>query len=237
MFIPLILGLVSSLHCVGMCGPLALMMHTGRKGEGGREKVSALGNALLYNLGRVTTYAGLGLVFGLVGRSFAWFGWQQKISVALGIVVLASLILPSAFTRITWLSGPFERMMASVRSQMSNLLFRGRPGSSYAFGLLNGLLPCGMVYMAMAGALATGTPGDGASFMAVFGLGTLPAMWALVVFGSMAGLEFRALARKLFPALMALVGILLILRGLNLDIPYLSPSLQLSRSETVHCHD
>ena len=239
MFIPLIMGLVSSLHCVGMCGPLALMMQGGGrgKGEGGRKKGEALWNALLYNLGRVTTYASLGLVFGLVGRSFAWFGWQQKISVILGMIVLASLILPSAINRMKWISSPYERMMASIRGRMSGLLFKGRPGSSFAFGLLNGLLPCGMVYMAMAGALASDSPGGGATFMALFGLGTLPAMWALIAFGSLAGMEFRALARKVFPALMALVAILLILRGLNLDIPYFSPSLQLSRSEAVHCHD
>ena len=246
MYIPVIMGLVSSLHCVGMCGPLVLMMQGGGrgkgeggrgKGEGEREKGEALWNALLYNLGRVTTYAALGLVFGLVGRSFVWFGWQQKISVALGIIVLLVLILPTAFTRIKWISGPFERMMAFIRGRMSTLLFGGRPGSSYAFGLLNGLLPCGMVYMAMAAALASGTPLGGASFMALFGLGTLPGMWALAAFGSLAGMEFRALARKIFPALMALVAILLILRGLNLDIPYLSPSLQLSPSEAVHCHD
>lgn len=238
MFIPFILGLVSSLHCVGMCGPLALMVPGGvRKGEGRKEKVEALVNSLLYNVGRVTTYAVFGLAFGLLGRSLAWFGWQQKISLALGLVILLSVVMPSAFSKARVLSGPIERVMAVVRLKMSNLLFNGRPGSLYAFGMLNGLLPCGMVYMALAGAIATGTTLGGAGFMALFGLGTLPAMWALTFFGSFAKQEFRSRAKKLFPALMAIMAVLLILRGLDLDIPYLSPALHLTHSDPVQCHD
>lgn len=234
---PLILGLVSSLHCLGMCGPLALMVPGGRKGEAGRGKVEALVNSLLYNLGRVTTYAVFGLAFGLLGRSLAWFGWQQKISLALGLVILASVVMPSLFHKARFLSAPLDRTMASVRTRMSGLLFNGRPASLYAFGMLNGLLPCGMVYMAIAGAIATGTTLGGAGFMALFGLGTLPAMWALTFFGSFAKQEFRARAKQLFPALMAIMAILLILRGLDLDIPYLSPALHLTHADPIQCHD
>jgi sulfite exporter TauE/SafE len=194
-------------------------------------------NALLYNLGRVSTYSVFGLVFGLLGRSLAWFGWQQKISLALGLVILASLVIPSLFSRVRFLSAPIEKGMARVRTRMSSLLFNGKPGSLYAFGLLNGLLPCGMVYMALAGAIATGTVAGGAGFMALFGLGTLPAMWALAFFGSFAKQEFRTGARRLFPALMAIMAVLLILRGLNLDIPYLSPALHLTHADPIQCHD
>lgn len=237
MFVPLILGLVSSLHCIGMCGPLAMMASAGGKGEGGRWKGKALINPILYNLGRVTTYSVFGVIFGLVGRSFAWFGWQQKISIALGVIILLGLLFPALSRKLTTLSGPVERTMASVRRRMSALLFNGNPGSLYAFGLLNGLLPCGMVYMALAGAVATGTVAGGAGFMALFGLGTLPAMWGVSALGSFAGQGFRSGARKLFPALMAIMAMLLILRGLDLDIPYLSPALHLTHSDPIQCHD
>lgn len=130
-----------------------------------------------------------------------------------------------------------QQIMNRVRTGMSRLLFQGKPGSVYAFGLLNGLLPCSMVYMALAGAIATGEALKGAGFMFVFGLGTLPAMWSVSIFSGLIRQELRIKARKLYPAVMAVIGILLILRGLNLDIPYISPALHLSHSNPIECHD
>jgi sulfite exporter TauE/SafE len=204
------------------------------KGEVGRGKGEVLVNGLLYNLGRVTTYAAFGLVFGLVGRSFAW---QQKISVILGVLILLGLIVPKFFPALATVPGPVNGLMAKLRKGMSNMLFNGRPASLYGFGLMNGLLPCGMVYMALAGAIASGTAAGGAGFMALFGLGTLPAMWSVTLFGSFLKQGFRAQARRIFPAVMAVMAVLLILRGLNLDIPYVSPALHLSHSQAIECHD
>jgi sulfite exporter TauE/SafE len=169
----LVLGAVSSLHCIGMCGPLAMSLPLGEKNN------SRFTGALLYNLGRMTTYAALGLVFGLVGRSFAVFGYQQKLSIALGILILISLVIPKLLNTKNGLVRLNSKMMSSLRSSMSKLLFNGNPGSLYAIGLLNGLLPCSMVYLALAGSIATGDAFRGALFMAVFGAGTIPAMWTI----------------------------------------------------------
>lgn len=234
MWMAFILGLVSSLHCVGMCGPLAMMVPGSQPGSRG---IRTVGLPLLYNLGRASTYAVFGLLFGLMGRGFAWFGWQQKISILLGVVILVAVLLPRLFRQAQpvnqWIQGGMNRL----RAGMSRLLFQGKPASVYAFGLLNGLLPCGMVYMALAGAVATGDAFSGALFMLAFGLGTLPAMWSVSLFGGLLRQELRNKARRLYPAVMAVIAILLILRGLNLDIPYISPALHLSHSSAVQCHD
>jgi uncharacterized protein len=227
MWIALILGLVSSLHCVGMCGPLAMMV-PGAKPVDGKHNLRSLGLPLLYNLG---------LFFGLLGRGFAWFGWQQRISVTLGIIILISVLVPGLVKHTHPVNQAVQQIMNRVRTGMSRLLFQGKPGSVYAFGLLNGLLPCGMVYMALAGAIATGEALKGAGFMFIFGLGTLPAMWSVSIFSSLIRQELRIKARKIYPAVMAVIGILLILRGLNLDIPYISPALHLSHSNAIECHD
>lgn len=236
MWVAFILGLVSSLHCVGMCGPLAMMVPGSRPGQSGIS-LRGVGLPLIYNLGRALTYGLFGLVFGLVGRGFAWFGWQQKISIALGLIILLSLVLPGLLQKANPLNHHIQNFMQGLRTRMAKLLFRGKPGSVFAFGLLNGLLPCGMVYMALAGAMATGSAMEGGLFMFLFGLGTAPAMMSVSVFGGMLKQELRNKARQLYPAVIALVAILLILRGLNLDIPYISPALHLSHTSPVQCHD
>jgi sulfite exporter TauE/SafE len=226
----LVLGAVSSLHCIGMCGPLAMALPLKDK------NAPRFTGALLYNLGRMTTYAAFGLIFGLIGRSFAWFGWQQKISITLGVIILVSLVLPRLLDNQNMLTKWNTRVMTTLRGKLGQLLFNGNPASLYAIGLLNGLLPCSMVYLALAGSVATGSAVSGAMFMALFGAGTLPAMWAISVFGGMMKQSVRVSARKLFPAIMMIMAILLILRGLNLGIPFLSPKLGVGTSEAVECH-
>ena len=213
-----------------MCGPIAMTLPL-KENSGSR-----FTGALLYNVGRMTTYASFGLIFGLIGRSFAWFGWQQKISISLGVIIIFSLILPKIFNQQNALTRANTRVMTSLRSKLGKLLFQGSPGSLYAIGILNGLLPCGMVYLALAGAIATGDALSGALFMALFGAGTLPAMWTVSFFGGMMKQSFRSGARKLYPAMMIIMAVLLILRGLNLGIPYLSPRLTVSSSVSAECH-
>jgi uncharacterized protein len=247
MLVPFILGLVSSLHCIGMCGPIAMMIPKIPDSElripdlkGIRNPQSGIRNlysTLLYNFGRITTYAAYGLVFGLIGRSFAWFGWQQKISITLGVIIIIALVIPKIISRQNLFSNYTDNIMLKLRGGLSRLLFKGTPASLFGIGLLNGLLPCGMVYLALAGAIATGNAIQGSLFMVMFGLGTLPAMGAISYFGAMIKPSFRASARKLFPAMMVLMATLLILRGLNLGIPYVSPTLNMSSSAAIECHD
>lgn len=232
--VPLLLGLISSLHCVGMCGPIALMIPNafGPKQATVFERLRLI---VLYNLGRASTYMLYGLVVGMIGKSVSWFGWQQQLSVALGITILLALAL--MYVGGGALNNPLtSAVFGRIRGWFGVLLGRKTAASLFGIGLLNGVLPCGMVYLALAGAWATGSALEGSLFMGLFGLGTIPAMAILSYFGSMVSLAVRRRMRALFPVMMGLMAALLIVRGLNLGIPFLSPEAPGSASQTVSCH-
>lgn len=216
LWIAFTLGLAGSAHCAGMCGPLALALPTG-----GRAGVSLLANRLAYNAGRVTTYGLLGVLFGLIGRSLALAGVQRWVSIALGVAILAGLFVAKARALTTKLALP----VAWLKSALGRLIRRQTLASQYVFGVLNGLLPCGLVYIACVGAAATGGLLAGVQYMLFFGLGTVPMMLALSLAGQMLSPGFRLRLQRLIPVCLAVVAVLLILRGLALGIPYLSPDL------------
>jgi len=211
------MGLLGSFHCVGMCGPLALSLPL--KDE---RLVSKFSGALLYNAGRIVTYAVFGLAFGLLGKSVAFFGYQQWLSILMGVAILVFIILPKRITsnkNIHAVVSFFE----ALRSMLGKLFFRKSYSSLFSIGLLNGLLPCGLVYMAVAGAVATGDIRSSVLFMAFFGLGTLPVMWSIAFFGNYVSIGLRKNIRKAYPYMMMLMACLLILRGMGLGISYVSP--------------
>jgi uncharacterized protein len=232
--VPLILGLVSSLHCVGMCGPIALMIPNAF-GPQQATVFQRLQSIVLYNLGRTTTYMIYGLAVGMIGKSVSWFGWQQQLSVALGVSILVTLALVYAGGG-AWSGALTSAVFGRIRGWFGWLLGKRNAASLFGIGLLNGVLPCGMVYLALAGAWATGSAVEGVLFMGLFGVGTIPAMAVLSYFGSMVSLEVRKRTRALFPVMMGLMAALLIVRGLNLGIPFLSPEAPASASQTVSCH-
>lgn len=226
----LALGILGSFHCVGMCGPLALSLPLSQD-----NLWSKFLGSLLYNAGRVLTYSILGLAFGLLGKSFALFGFQQGLSITLGALILIFLFTRNQ-TRLTsytpvWVNRFFTRL----RTLLGRLYTQRSYSSLLLIGVLNGLLPCGLVYMAMAGAVASGSPVSSVSFMAGFGLGTLPAMWAIAFFGTFMAAGARTQLRKVYPFVMALMAGLLIIRGLGLGIPYLSPKLMTDHKSPIEC--
>jgi hypothetical protein len=225
-----LMGMAGSLHCVGMCGPIAMTLPL-QQSSG----LHRLSGTLLYNAGRITTYAIAGFLFGWIGRSFQFFGWQQKISILLGITILLFLIGPLAWSGKS-LHPLISQAMYRVRAALAKLLHDPKPSALYTTGLLNGLLPCGLVYMALAGSAITGRGPEGAGFMAAFGAGTVPAMLATSYLGQWMKQPLRLRLRKIYPVLMAAMAILLILRGLNLGIPMLSPKLNVPANAAVDCH-
>lgn len=222
-----ILGLVGSLHCLGMCGPLLLAM-PGGVGAGGR----FLTGRLIYHLGRIGVYALLGAAFGLIGQTFALAGWQRWVSITAGSVILIGLLASTRFG----LSTPAFKVVQKLKSHFARLLIRRDLSSQFLLGALNGLLPCGLVYVACAGAVATGHILSGIGFMAAFGLGTLPMLLSVSFIGKKLSFNHRQKLQKLIPASIALVGVLLILRGMDLGIPYISPSLAHSHQANISCH-
>ena len=125
-----------------------------------------------------------------------------------------------------------------LRSAIGQLFFKKNNSSLFSIGLLNGLLPCGLVYMAAAGAVATGNIISSIFFMAFFGLGTLPVMWSVAFFGNFISINIRQSIRKAYPYMMMLMACLLILRGLGLGIPYVSPEVAQQKEKVVSgcCH-
>lgn len=227
-----ITGLFGSLHCAGMCGPIALSFNMQGKGN-------AVINALLYNASRIFAYALIGMLIGSLGVTFHYVGLQQVAAISMGVMILIIAL-------ITWL-GAASTVKLPLIKEYTNFIQRkiaqafksSSPSRVVALGFFNGLLPCGLVYLAVAGAIASGNTFVGAAYMIIFGLGTLPLMFIFSAFGNWLGFRQRLFIRKYLPVFSITIAILLILRGLNLGIPYVSPQFTHDQHNPVpadqHC--
>jgi sulfite exporter TauE/SafE len=211
-----LLGLVGSLHCAGMCGPIALAIPSNVNSTS-----RFLLSRLAYNLGRIATYCLLGALFGLIGKSFALIGWQRWVSLCAGVSILIALLISSRVS----LSARVSKPIAFLKTIFAKLLRQSTLTSTFSLGALNGFLPCGLAYAACAGAAATSGFITGISYMTLFGLGTIPMMLGIGLAGKKLQFALRFKFQKLIPVTLILMSLLLIFRGLALGIPYLSPDL------------
>ena len=242
LFAGFLFGLLGSFHCVGMCGAIALALPGGAGAATAPGRYA--GGRLLYNLGRVTTYATLGAGAGLVGQGLRLAGAQQGLSIASGVLILLLVAVPERYTgRVAgWLG--LARPLAWVKNTLGRLFQQPTLPALYATGVLNGLLPCGLVYLALAGALSAPGIAGAAAYMTCFGLGTLPLMFGLSMSGRLVPLLWRTRLRQAVPYAASVLAVLFIVRGLGLGIPYLSSQLSkpatqtaLSQPRTAHdCH-
>lgn len=226
----ILLGLVSSFHCVGMCGPLALALPVHHL-----QKMQQALAVLLYNMGRVVTYATLGGLFGWLGRGIYIAGFQQWFSILLGSLILFLVVL-FYFRNRSFSPAWLHTFHSRIQNSMGLLLRSPRLFHYLLLGMANGLLPCGMVYLAVAGAVSTTSVGESVVFMAFFGTGTLPTMLLLSFLGMPVKLSIRQQIKKLVPFIIAGMAVLLILRGLNLGIPFVSPVLANAPQPVISCH-
>lgn len=219
------LGFLGSLHCIGMCGPIALALPV-HHFKPFKKQVAIL----LYQTGRLTTYSLIGLLFGLLGQTFFPAAFQQGLSIGIGILILLTVTVNRVAIYRPKISIPLSKVKFKLAA-----LFKKR-GLRFLFfiGLLNGLLPCGLVYLGIAGATASGNYKSGALFMLFFGLGTLPAMYIVANLGQFISTPLRNKARKAMPVIVTTMALLLILRGLNLGIPYLSPAIE-KKNNRMNC--
>ena len=188
-----------------------------------------------YNAGRVITYALLGLGVGLLGQGMAVAGLQRGLSIFAGVVLLLGLFLGRRMGASLAAAGPVYRLVARLKKALGRRLQSRSSASLFVVGLLNGLLPCGLVYAALAPAAATGSAAGGALYMALFGLGTFPMMLGLALGGHLLFARYRAPLLRLLPWMLGLLGVLFILRGLSLGIPFLSPDLSTPESAASCC--
>lgn len=217
----LLLGIATGLHCIGMCGPIALSMGMSRQ-QGIRFQMQNL----TYNLGRVVTYAILGAVVGLVGSAFSLAGFQRYLSIGAGILLLVMAIFSFGPKNLSSQMTLFNGLFYKIKLGLSKLLQRQNLSSRFFTGLLNGLLPCGMVYAALTAALGTGNIWQSSLYMALFGLGTIPFMFLVVWFGGMLSQDLRTKLLQWVPVLLGILGILFILRGMEMGIPFISPAME-----------
>lgn len=229
-FMAFMIGIVGSFHCVGMCGPLALVLPLSNN-----HFFAKLSGAFIYNAGRIVTYSVFGLIFGLIGQTAALFGFQQWLSIGTGALILLFIIMPKKYKMQSSTANCTNGFFAAIRTRLGRLFTKKNKSSLFVIGLLNGLLPCGLVYMAVAGAIAAGDTGSSILFMASFGLGTLPVMWTIAFFGNYVGLSLRQKIRRAYPYMMAMMACLLILRGMGLGIPYVSPKMNAEKEKVQGC--
>jgi len=228
-----LIGLLGSVHCIGMCGPIAIALPVPDSSN-----ISFFTGRILYNIGRVVSYSILGLIFGLVGGRVALAGAQQFVSIALGVIIIVAILLPQKYKNY-FAQHPFTQKLAQpLKTNIGSLFKKGTFSAMFLIGVLNGFLPCGFVYIGLAGAIASGDAISGAAVMILFGFGTIPAMFAASVFGKYINIGIRIKLRKATPYLAIVLAVIFIMRGLNLGIPYLSPKLTAQNvvSTEMDCH-
>ncbi len=166
MFFPaLLLGLTGSLHCVGMCAPLTFAFMQGDK---------FMQKLFFYQLGRILMYAILGMGVGFIGQALFFSNWQSYAAFLLGGTLILSGLFSFNLDKITNKISALKLISKKITPLIGNYLFDKKPYKLFFAGLLNGLLPCGLVYFALLGAVAAGTSLEGGVFMTGFGIGTLP---------------------------------------------------------------
>lgn len=219
-------GLFGSFHCAGMCGPIAFAL-PGNRNDG----FTFFMGRFFYNFGRILTYAFLGLVSGAFGFGLHLAGLQQGISIGVGVLILFILIYQRFFHKgaginpFNWISVKYIKKLFGSKSFWALIII----------GFLNGLLPCGFVYMAILGASVTQNAINGAVFMVCFGLGTLPMMFGVSIVGQFLSSSVRTKLSKLSPVFAILIAAIFILRGLNLGISYISPKIANSGEKIENC--
>jgi sulfite exporter TauE/SafE len=221
-----LIGLVGSLHCAGMCGPLTLALPSSS------QRATFVAGRAAYNLGRLVSYSLLGGVFGLVGRSLALAGLQRWASLGAGAAILASLAASSRYG----LDLPVSRIVSGLKAAFAAALRRRTFPALFLLGVLNGFLPCGLVYVACTSAVALGGGWMAIGYMVAFGVGTIPMMLGVSLAGKNLQIGLRLRYQKLIPACLIVLGTVLMLRGMSLGIPFLSPDLSGAHGLTPGCH-
>ncbi len=223
------LGLMGNLHCIGMCGPIALLIPVDRNSVFKR-----FAGTVVYNSGRILSYMSIGFFFGLFGTGIRLARMTQWASIVIGALLILSAIAPSRLQKVNPFYGIIHSFSQGISKKLSEQFKLGDFSSLFTIGILNGFLPCGMVLTAGLASVPFGGVLDSVIFMLFFGLGTLPVLTILPMISQKINRAIRSRLQRLIPYLLILFGILFIMRGLNLGIPYLSPKLSGTKTE-IQC--
>jgi len=227
-----LMGLIGSVHCIGMCGPLVMALPISQQ-----TNFQKWQSILLYHAGKITSYAVLGILLGMFGSQLPLYGVQENLSIVMGSIMLLYVIY--IFVIKSQLAPKFLKfnLLYTFIVKKMGYLFKSKNRAVFYFiGILNGLLPCGMIYVALTSALATQNILQGGLIMTFFGIGTMPALIMVAIGGQYFSMAIRKNLQNLLPVFIFSMGILLILRGMNLGIPYLSPHLGIG-TDKISCHN
>lgn len=213
------LGILSSMHCVGMCGPLALALPLDRS-----SKNRMYMGIFVYHFGKILAYSILGMIIGLFGKHLPLAASQQRLSIFAGAFIIIFALYPLLFKRSAFIQTQVFKIMQPIQKALAQRIKTKRTSTLFSIGILNGFLPCAMVYMALVGALTTGNFIDSTLFMIVFALGTFPAMLGLQILGASIGQKLRYKIQSYIPYIIIAIGVFFILRGMGLGIEFVSPN-------------
>ena len=202
-----------------MCGPIAFVLPVNKN-----NKLQTVIGTALYHIGRLLSYSIIGFLFGLLGRGLYLAGFQQRLSILIGVIMILMVLIPTKVLNRFQVTRPLYQFIGKVKYKLGLYLNKSSLKALFSIGFFNGFLPCGLVYMALLGAISTGDVLDGAVYMAVFGLGTIPLMTGAVFLGNFLKVSVRNKIQKAIPIFVVIIGLLFILRGLGLGIPYVSPT-------------
>ena len=215
-----------------MCGPIAMMLPVDRNNQAKKGT-----QIITYHLGRLFAYSTIGFIFGMLGKGFLLAGMQQKMSIFIGIAMILIILIPEKVVANYNFSKPIFKVISKIKTTLGSQFKNKSYKSLFTIGLLNGFLPCGMVYVALFGAIAMQSPSLGILYMVLFGLGTVPMMSSIVYLNSFLTISIRNKIQKVIPYVAVFLGIAFILRGLGLGIPYISPSnMSLFVQQQPNCH-
>jgi uncharacterized protein len=223
----LAIGFAGSLHCIGMCGPIVMVLPGSIA-----ERWKFFAGRVMYNVGRVFAYALLGVVAGLIGQAFTFAGWQQRIGVMVGAVMILGVLVPAVLLSKRMPRNPLTGFVRVLKDRLGRLLAESKTSSLFLIGFFNGFLPCGLVYTAMIGSIAAGQVLGSVLYMALFGVGTIPVMLGASYAANFITLSLRRKLTKMLPVGVVVLGVLFMLRGLGLGIPFISPNIEMMKKKT-----
>ncbi len=223
-----LMGLIGSVHCIGMCGPLTMALPFSNQ-----KSIFKYLAMLLYHVGKISGYAFLGLIVGFFGKQVFVVDAQQRLSIIIGILMVVYVVWVY-LVKLNTKFNPLQFIQVPVLKALSALFNKKHVFVFLILGYLNGLLPCGMVYLALGSAMSTANPMNASIFMAFFGLGTMPALLIVAMGGQYIGFTWRRKLQAALPFFIFGMGIMLILRGMNLGIPMLSPHIELNNVTSCH---
>jgi sulfite exporter TauE/SafE len=223
-----LMGLIGSVHCIGMCGPLTMALPFSQQ-----KSIFKYISMLLYHVGKISSYAILGLIVGFFGKQVFVINAQERLSIIIGMLMVVYVVwvylvkLNTKFNPLQFIQLPVLKALSKLFKNKHVLVF-------ILLGFLNGLLPCGMVYLALGSAMSTANPMNASMFMAFFGLGTMPALLMVALGSQFVGFTWRRKLQTVLPLFIFGMGVILILRGLNLGIPMVSPHIELNNVASCH---